>query len=91
MIQENRLLQKLAPFQPSPLDWHSAPGNSTTSVAKRVIRLDVPVDKFPNVKCNNFSFKDLFYFFYFPITWHPILKSSSIILLAEFWGHVETP
>ncbi|XP_027113267.1 KH domain-containing protein At1g09660/At1g09670 isoform X1 [Coffea arabica] len=44
--EENRLLQKLAPFQPSPLEWHSSPG--TIPIVKRVIRLDVPVDKFPN-------------------------------------------
>ncbi|KAL3538495.1 hypothetical protein ACH5RR_001861 [Cinchona calisaya] len=46
--EENRLLQKLAPLQTSPLDWHSAPGTVTTPIVKRVIRMDVPVDKFPN-------------------------------------------
>lgn len=45
----NRLLQKIAPFQPSPLDWHVVPGTATTPVVKRVIRLDVPVENFPNV------------------------------------------
>ncbi|XP_009587501.1 KH domain-containing protein At1g09660/At1g09670-like [Nicotiana tabacum] len=46
--EENRLLQKMAPFQPSPLDWHVVPGTATTPVVKKVIRLDVPVEKFPN-------------------------------------------
>ncbi|CAI9101531.1 OLC1v1038874C2 [Oldenlandia corymbosa var. corymbosa] len=46
--EENRLLQKLPPFPPSPLDWHGAPGSATTPVIKRIVRLDVPVDKFPN-------------------------------------------
>ncbi|KAG5625713.1 hypothetical protein H5410_010931 [Solanum commersonii] len=46
--EENRLLQKMAPFQPSPLDWHVVPGTATTPVVKRVIRLDVPVENFPN-------------------------------------------
>lgn len=49
LLQENRLLQKMAPFQPSPLDWHVVPGAATTPVVKRVIRLDVPVENFPNV------------------------------------------
>lgn len=46
--EENRLLQKLAPFQSSPLDWHVVPGTAPTPVVKRVIRLDVPVENFPN-------------------------------------------
>lgn len=39
----------MAPFQASSLGWHRAPGIPTTPVVKRVIRLDVPVDKYPNV------------------------------------------
>ncbi|KAL3515747.1 hypothetical protein ACH5RR_022649 [Cinchona calisaya] len=46
--EENGHLHKLAPFQPSLLDWHSVPGTTTTPIVKKVIRLDVPVDKFPN-------------------------------------------
>ncbi|MCD9561358.1 hypothetical protein HAX54_020419 [Datura stramonium] len=47
-FEENRLLQKMAPFQPSPLDWHVVQGTAATPVVKRVIRLDVPVENFPN-------------------------------------------
>ncbi|KAL0412785.1 UNVERIFIED_CONTAM: KH domain-containing protein [Sesamum radiatum] len=36
------------PFQPSSLNWHVVPGTPTTPVVKRVIRLDVPVEKYPN-------------------------------------------
>ncbi|XP_011092287.1 KH domain-containing protein At1g09660/At1g09670 [Sesamum indicum] len=45
---EDKLLQKMAPFQPSSLNWHVVPGTPTTPVVKRVIRLDVPVEKYPN-------------------------------------------
>nr|GMD82992.1 KH domain-containing protein At1g09660/At1g09670-like isoform X2 [Ipomoea batatas] len=37
----------MATFHPTPLDWAVAPG-TTTTIVKRVIRLDVPVEKFPN-------------------------------------------
>ncbi|KAL2231385.1 UNVERIFIED_CONTAM: KH domain-containing protein [Sesamum indicum] len=47
-ILEDKLLQKMAPFQPSSLNWHVVPGTPTTPVVKRVIRLDVPVEKYPN-------------------------------------------
>ncbi|KAI3448362.1 hypothetical protein Pfo_005027 [Paulownia fortunei] len=46
--EEDKLLQKMAPFQPSSLNWHVVPGTPTTPVVKRVIRLDVPVEKYPN-------------------------------------------
>lgn len=45
---EDKLLQKTAPFQPSAFNWHAVPGTPTTPVVKRVVRLDVPVDKYPN-------------------------------------------
>ncbi|KAL6501291.1 hypothetical protein OROHE_024938 [Orobanche hederae] len=47
-IEEDKLRQKMAPFQPSSLNWHVVPGTPTTPVVKRVIRLDVPVEKYPN-------------------------------------------
>ncbi|XP_019173999.1 PREDICTED: KH domain-containing protein At1g09660/At1g09670-like isoform X2 [Ipomoea nil] len=46
-LEENKLLQKMATFHPTPLDWAVPPG-TTTTIVKRVIRLDVPVEKFPN-------------------------------------------
>ncbi|KAL8554030.1 hypothetical protein ACS0TY_002314 [Phlomoides rotata] len=45
--EEDKLLQKMAPFQPSSVNWH-VPGTPTTPVVKRVIRLDIPVEKYPN-------------------------------------------
>lgn len=47
-LEENRLIRELAPFQASSLDWHLASGTPTAPVVKRVLRLDVPVDKFPS-------------------------------------------
>ncbi|KAK9214020.1 hypothetical protein WN944_006006 [Citrus x changshan-huyou] len=39
----------MAPFQTPPsMGWQGIPGIPTTPVVKRVIRLDVPVDKYPN-------------------------------------------
>lgn len=58
-IQENRLIRELAPFQASSLDWHLASGTPTTPVVKRVLRLDVPVDKFPSVRSSNLLFPSL--------------------------------
>lgn len=36
-------------FQAPPVGWHGAQGVPTTPIVKKVIRLDVPVDKYPNV------------------------------------------
>ncbi|GAY63184.1 hypothetical protein CUMW_223590 [Citrus unshiu] len=47
--EENGHLQRMAPFQTPPsMGWQGIPGIPTTPVVKRVIRLDVPVDKYPN-------------------------------------------
>lgn len=46
--QEDRLLHKLGPIQPSSMDWHLVPNTPIIPVVKRVVRLDVPVDKYPN-------------------------------------------
>ncbi|KAK6143218.1 hypothetical protein DH2020_023566 [Rehmannia glutinosa] len=46
--EEDKLRQKMAPFQSSSLNWHVSPGTPTNPVVKRVIRLDVPVEKYPN-------------------------------------------
>ena len=48
-LQENGFLQRMSIFQASSMGWHGAPGVSTSSVVKKIIRLDVPVDKFPSV------------------------------------------
>ncbi|KAK3037709.1 hypothetical protein RJ639_031080 [Escallonia herrerae] len=46
--EDNGLIQRLSPFQAASLGWHAAQGIPSTPVVKRVIRLDVPVEKFPN-------------------------------------------
>ncbi|KAJ9552429.1 hypothetical protein OSB04_016474 [Centaurea solstitialis] len=48
--EDNRLLQRMASFQASAMGWPASPGMATPpTVVKKVIRLDVPVEKFPNV------------------------------------------
>lgn len=42
-------------LQASPMGWHGAPGVPTAPVVTKVVRLDVPVDKFPNV-CSGLKF-----------------------------------
>lgn len=75
------------PLQAASLGWPSSPG-FTTPVIKRVIRLDVPLEKFPNVStdtcyhlfvCLNFPFGFIFL----------IQKHDSSILLVGFWDLVE--
>lgn len=39
----------MGPFQTPSMGWPGVPGLPTTPVVKRVVRLDVPVDKYPNV------------------------------------------
>ncbi|KAF8411942.1 hypothetical protein HHK36_004500 [Tetracentron sinense] len=48
MLQENGLLQRMGTFQGSSMGWHGTPGVPSSHAVKKVIRLDVPVDKFPN-------------------------------------------
>lgn len=48
-MQDNGNLQRMASFRAPPMGWPGAQGVPTTPVVKRVIRLDVPVDKYPNV------------------------------------------
>ncbi|KAK4254461.1 hypothetical protein QN277_009843 [Acacia crassicarpa] len=47
-IEDNGHLQRIASFQAPPMGWPGPQGIPTTPVVKRVIRLDVPVDKYPN-------------------------------------------
>ncbi|XP_076959845.1 KH domain-containing protein At1g09660/At1g09670-like [Bidens hawaiensis] len=46
--EDNRLLQRMASFHASARGWPASPGIMTPAVIKKVIRLDVPVEKFPN-------------------------------------------
>lgn len=39
----------MAPFQSPSMGWPGVQGIPTTPIVKRVIRLDVPVDKYPHV------------------------------------------
>lgn len=41
----------VVPPHASPIGWNGAPGVATSSAVKKVVRLDVPVDKYPSV-CN---------------------------------------
>jgi len=51
-MQDNGNIQRMGSFQASPVGWHGPQGIPTTPIVKRVIRLDVPVDKYPNVSPN---------------------------------------
>ncbi|OAY45040.1 KH domain-containing protein At1g09660/At1g09670 isoform X2 [Manihot esculenta] len=46
--EENEHLQRMASFHATSVGWPGVPGVATTPVIKRVVRLDVPVDKYPN-------------------------------------------
>ncbi|KAG1363657.1 KH domain-containing protein [Cocos nucifera] len=46
--EDNGYFQRMGPLQASPVGWNGAPGVPTSPVVKKVVRLDVPVDKFPN-------------------------------------------
>ena len=47
--QENGHVQRMTPFQAPSMGWPGVQGIQTTPVVKRVIRLDVPVEKYPSV------------------------------------------
>lgn len=46
--QENGYLQRMRALQASSIGWNGAPGVTTSPVVKKVVRLDVPIDKFPS-------------------------------------------
>lgn len=46
--EENGYHQRMGPFHAQTVGWNGAPGVATSPVVKKVLRLDVPVDKFPN-------------------------------------------
>ncbi|XP_039006437.1 KH domain-containing protein At1g09660/At1g09670-like [Hibiscus syriacus] len=46
--EENKLIQRVASIQDASMGWPGLRGVPTTPIVKRVVRLDVPVDKYPN-------------------------------------------
>nr|GLL33554.1 KH domain-containing protein At3g08620-like isoform X1 [Ipomoea trifida]GMD28293.1 KH domain-containing protein At3g08620-like isoform X1 [Ipomoea batatas]GMD29152.1 KH domain-containing protein At3g08620-like isoform X1 [Ipomoea batatas] len=42
------LKQRLSGPQGMPIDWQAASGSPSSLIAKRVLRLDIPVDRYPN-------------------------------------------
>ncbi|GKV24456.1 hypothetical protein SLEP1_g34069 [Rubroshorea leprosula] len=46
--EENGHLQRMAPIQAASMGWPGVPGVPTTPIVKRVLRLDVPVHKYPD-------------------------------------------
>lgn len=58
LIQENGNLQRMASYQNPSMGWPGVPGIPTAPVVKRVVRLDVPVDKYPNVSGLIFHYFD---------------------------------
>lgn len=48
-MQENGYFHRMGAIQTSTAGWNGIPGVSTSPIVKKVIRLDVPVDKYPNV------------------------------------------
>ncbi|CAB4267920.1 unnamed protein product [Prunus armeniaca] len=48
LCTRNGHIQRMAPFQSPSMGWPGVQGIPTTPIVKRVIRLDVPVDKYPH-------------------------------------------
>jgi len=48
-VQENGYLQRMGISHAPSVNWNGTSGVSMSPVVKKVVRLDVPVDKFPNV------------------------------------------
>ncbi|TYJ03720.1 hypothetical protein E1A91_A12G047000v1 [Gossypium mustelinum] len=46
--EENGHMQRVPPIQAASVGWPGLPRAPTTPIVKRVVRLDVPVDKYPN-------------------------------------------
>lgn len=42
-------LRRMASLQNPPMGWTGVPPIPVTPIVKRVVRLDVPIDKYPNV------------------------------------------
>lgn len=43
------LQQRLGVPQGRPIDWQASPGSPSSFLVKRILRLDIPVDRYPNV------------------------------------------
>lgn len=87
--QENCHLQRASPFRaPAPVGWIGMPGLPNPPIVKKVIRLDVPVDKYPSVSCKSLA---KFVIRIGVVLEFKSIERCSIILLGGFSGHVETP
>lgn len=67
------------------MDWQGAPASPSSYAVKRILRLDIPVDSYPNVSSMyNASFlhnkTDLFILLTLKLLWF------SSILLDDFWA-----
>lgn len=43
------LQQRFGGSQGRPIDWQASPGSPSSFVVKRMVRIDIPVDRYPNV------------------------------------------
>ena len=50
------LFQNMRVLQASSMGWNGPPAITGTPVVKKVVRLDVPVDKYPNVRLDFLMF-----------------------------------
>lgn len=53
-LQGSGHVHGMGPLQAHSMGWPRVQGIPTTPIVKRVVRLDVPVDKYPNVSQNIF-------------------------------------
>ena len=44
--------QRIGGPQGMTMDWQAAPGSPSSYIVKRVLRLEIPVDSYPNVSCS---------------------------------------
>lgn len=55
LLQGTGHVHSMGPLQAHSMGWPRVQGISNPPVVKRVVRLDVPVDKYPNVSLNSFT------------------------------------
>jgi hypothetical protein len=78
----------------SPMSWNGAPAHASTPVVKKLVRLDVPVDKYPNVRMDFSSASvTLFSVLCHVMSWvtYILVVVASSTLSAVYLGHEETP
>ena len=80
----------MAPFQAASLGWPSSPGFAPP-VIKRVIRLDVPLEKFPNVSTDTCHHISMFFYLVLPLVPCSKAKHGSSTLLVVFWALAGIP